>query len=75
VSEHTSSLRVATENDIERAAAIWLDQIASSHLSSERRAEFEQWLADPRHEVALARLIIAELDAELFGNPSQRRGS
>jgi hypothetical protein len=41
VSDRSSSLQ-ATENEVERAAADWLAQIASGPLSPQRNAEFEQ---------------------------------
>jgi ferric-dicitrate binding protein FerR (iron transport regulator) len=62
---------VTPANEIERAAADWLAQIAPGQLSSEKLAEFEEWLANPDHEVAVARLLVAELDAEFFGETRQ----
>lgn len=53
-------------NDIERAASNWLDQIDKGELSPEKVAEFDAWLANPLHEVAVARLLVAMLDAQLF---------
>jgi ferric-dicitrate binding protein FerR (iron transport regulator) len=70
--DHISSLRKATENDVERAAARWLAQLGQRNLSSEKLAEFDAWLEDPEHEVAIARLIIAQLDAEVSGKPFRK---
>jgi ferric-dicitrate binding protein FerR (iron transport regulator) len=61
------------ENEMERAAAEWLALIAAGPLPPERLAAFEEWLADPRHEMAVARLIIAELDAEFLGGTAHRK--
>lgn len=65
---------MTTDCDIERAASGWLAQIGRGELTRGWRAEFDLWLADSRHELAVARLIVSALDTELRADAVRRCG-
>jgi hypothetical protein len=63
--KHAHAQRSGT-HDIERLASNWLHQIETRELSTEQLAEFDAWLSNPSHEIAVAQLLIAILDAKFF---------